>query len=554
MNRKKILAAILAATLVGSPIISSISYADSSSSEDYSDSSYESNAKIQKFLAWEQKIIAYMTKDFKSVAMTLQSIDARKAYSNEFIDIRDNIQNVFADAKYSYDYDLPDYIANLKKEIEAYKNLRKEILSLSGGSVNPFALGADEVTSVENDTIDFQKTLTEAIRKAIDSYDTSDIKETGKMNLSAEGSFGKVDISIEKYTKLLSILTASEEADVVAHGTFSINMPGSYEYNDTTGDYEQGTGKTVTGDMSIDVSVKMIGQDVYLSLQDYSLHTNLTGTDASDLNAMLKEVSSFKGKTMKISLPASDLKASNMNQGELLAQVKKMLDVLDTKSLLTPLKKIGDVYTMTLKDDTLISLAAVYNQTIDAQDIKQAKQDMRKMPLLYSVSNGKKMFFVNIHDKDAVGMISLTKQDNAYSFLVDVRNPTDATEVFHLLIAKDFAEAKLTSKEFNMNMSYKDKTLVLTAEASGQNLQIQWPLSEENTNINFTFNGTKVGNITCTKLGDTYTYDVLFESKLVEMLSKFHMSGDTTITHGSFPIVAPKDFTLQSVDTLFQSY
>lgn len=230
---------MVAVTLLGSPIVSSISYAQSSSSEDYSDASYESNAKIQKFLSWEQKVVAYMTKDFKSVAMNLKSVDARKAYSDEFMDIRDSVQSVFSDAEYSYDYMLADHIASLKKEIEAYKNLRKEIASLSGSSLNPFSIPMDEVTSVENDTIAFQKTLTEAVRKAIDSYDTSDIKETGKMNLSAEGSFGKIDVSIEKYTKLLSILTASQEADVVAKSTFTLNMPGSYEYNETTGDYEQ---------------------------------------------------------------------------------------------------------------------------------------------------------------------------------------------------------------------------------------------------------------------------------------------------------------------------
>lgn len=216
--------------------------------------------------------------------------------------------------------------------------------------------------------------------------------------------------------------------------------------------------------MSIDVSVKMIGQDIYLSLQDYSLHTNLTGDDAAGMDAILKVVAPFKGKTIKLSLPASEVKSDSINQAELLAKFKKVLDILDTKSLLTPLKKIGDVYTMTLKDDTIQSIGAIYGQSAEALDIKEAKKEMRKMPLMYSTSNGKKMFFINIHEKDAVGMISLTSQDNAYSFLVDVNNPTDATETFHLLVAKDFAEAKLASKEVNINMSYKDKTFMLSAE------------------------------------------------------------------------------------------
>ena len=216
--------------------------------------------------------------------------------------------------------------------------------------------------------------------------------------------------------------------------------------------------------MSIDVSVKMIGQDIYLSLQDYSVHTNLTGDDALSMETVLKEITKYKGKTIKLSIPSSERKGNSINQAEVLAKVKKVLDILDTKSLLTPAKKIADAYTMTLKDETIQSIGAIYDQKIDTEDMKQAKKEMKKMPLFFSVSNGKKMFFINIHEKDAVGMISLSSQNNAYSFLVDIVNPTDRAENFHLLVAKDFAEAKLASKEVNVNMSYKNKTFVLSAE------------------------------------------------------------------------------------------
>lgn len=482
-----------------------------------------------------------MTQDYKRTVMKLKNTNAKQSYTAEYADIREDVKNVFSNARYSSDYMLPYYMDALKKEIGTYKTLRNELVLLNGSSNNPFSIPAQETASVENDVTGFQKILTTAMRQALDNYDSSDFKETGKMNMTAEGDFGKVDLSIEKYTKILSLLTRSQEADMTAKATFSFNMPGSYEYNKKTDDYEKTPGKTVSGELSIDGSMKVIDQDLYLTLRNYSVNTNLTGEEKDNLDKSLKEFAQYKGKTVKISLPSSSGKAVKINQAEIISQLKKTLAILEQNSLFTPYKKIGDTYTLTLKDSTIESIGAVYDQKTSPADIAQAKKAMRKAPLFYTVASGKNTLFTYIDGNSANGTASLSKQDGEYSFLLDIHNPKDRSEKAYLLVKKDFVEGRLQTSDINASIDYKNKTLSLTAQGYMQNAKIEGPLSEENANLNFTFNGKKVGNVTWKKVADTYTYDVLFETTLMEAFSKFHMNGESTVTKGNFPIVAPKD-------------
>ncbi len=550
MITRKILSWVLTGALIGAPIIPWITSASSnawgtemnSNSYNNRNDSYSSTKKIKSFLSWEKRILAYMTKDYNSVVMRLKNVNAKKAYASEFSDIISDIEKVFSGAEYGSDYMLSTYVASLKKEIGAYKSLRKELLALSGSTSNPFSLGTEETTSIENDIIDLQKTVTVALKQAIDNYDTSDFKETGKMNINAESSFGKVDISIEKYTKLLSLLTKSQEADIVATAKFTINMPGSSRYNTKSQRYDKTPWETISGDLSIDGSVKIIENDVYLSLRDYTLNTNLKGSQKTDLEKSMKEFAQYKGKTVKIPLSSTGASTKSFNQAEILAQLKKTLSILEEKSLLTPYKKIGDIYTLTLKDETIQSIGSIYSQDIKTAEITKAKQEMRKNPIFYSSTDGKKTIFMQVNESDASGLISLTKKDTGYSLLVDVHSLRNSSDSVYILIEKDFIDAKIVTKEININLSYKNKSLLFTEDGYMQNLRIEWPIWAEDANLDFTYNGKKIGNTTWKKVNDTYTYDVLFELTIAQVLSKFHLNGESTLTKGTFPIVAPKDF------------
>lgn len=239
MNRNKILSLLLVGTLIGSPLCSSVSYALNGYSEDNYASPYESSVKIQKFLRWEGKILDFMTQDYKKTVMKLKNTDAKKAYTEDYAAITNDIKDIFSNAKYDSDYMFDSRLASLKKEIQTYKEFRKELISLNGSTINPFSVPAEEIASVENDIIDLQKTVTASLKDAIDNYDKSDLKETGKMEFDTEGSFGKIHISVEKYTSILSILTRSQEAQVTAKGDFTLNMPGNYEYDQTTGELKK---------------------------------------------------------------------------------------------------------------------------------------------------------------------------------------------------------------------------------------------------------------------------------------------------------------------------
>jgi hypothetical protein len=191
MNTRKIFSIGLMVLLVGNSILPSISSAQISPSKplvdsDLSNNSYSSSKKIKSFLNWEKKILAFTKKDYSTLAMKLKNANTKKEYTAEYLIITDGIKKVFSNAKYSSDYMLPSHMTSLKKEIGSYKALRKELISLSGISTDPFSIPTDEITSVENDIIDLQKAITTSIRKALDNYDRSDFKETGKMTINTE--------------------------------------------------------------------------------------------------------------------------------------------------------------------------------------------------------------------------------------------------------------------------------------------------------------------------------------------------------------------------------
>lgn len=541
MNTKKYLSAVVVTALISSSVLPWIASAkittSAVSSGGYSTYS-DYSKKTKKFVALKKKVLQMVATDYKKAVAKLVNQDAQKAYNSEYASIEKAIGLVFDNATNGYDSMLPTYIDNLKKEIRNYKDLRWEIQSLQS-DVNPFELSIEDVASVEADMIDFQKIVTSVLRTAVDSYSTSDFKETGKMNIGAEGSFGKIDLVVEKYTKIFSLLTMSQEADVTAKADFSINMPGSYEYDTATNDYKKTTGETVTGSLSIDVSVKMIDKDMYVTLQDFSLSTSFSGIPQEAID----NINAYKGKTIKIPLSDS-LKDSTggFDQTETLSRLKLLLSILEEQSLLAPYKKIGDIYSLTLRDDTVKSIGAVFEEDISDADIKIAKKEMKQTPIRYKVSGGEKTIFMNINERDATGKASLSNSAGEYNFLLDVKNPKKTSDTVHLLVKKGFVDGKMNAEGVNVNLSYKDGQLLFTGEGMAQNFKIEWALSLEKTNLDFTFNGKKIGNITWAKSGSTYTYDILFETTLSEIpLSKIHISGETKVDRGNFPITVPKD-------------
>lgn len=217
----------------------------------------------------------------------------------------------------------------------------------------------------------------------------------------------------------------------------------------------------------------MIDQDIYLSLKDYTLTTNLKGKEKADFEKSMNELAQYKGKTIKIPLSKSGINTTSLNQAEMISQIKKTLDILDTKSLFTPYKKINDISTLTLKNETIQSIGSVYGQKIKVSDITKVKKEMRKVPLLHTTADGRKTLFIRINEADAIGVASLTKKDIGYSFLVDMKNPKKSTESVHILMEPGLVEAKILAPQVNMDLSYKNKNLVFTGEAYMQNLKIE---------------------------------------------------------------------------------
>ena len=93
-------------------------------------------------------------------------------------------------------------------------------------------------------------------------------------------------MNLEKSTNILSWATGNQEADLTLTSNLDLKLPGGYKY-DTNGNYVPETSKTLTGSVKIDGVMKSIDNDLYLTLNDYSLALS---SDDATLTSEIAEV------------------------------------------------------------------------------------------------------------------------------------------------------------------------------------------------------------------------------------------------------------------------
>jgi len=84
-----------------------------------------------------------------------------------------------------------------------------------------------------------------------------------------------------------------------------------------------------------------------------------------------------------LKLPDETVKQT-FNQTEILANINKIFDILETNSLFTPYKKIDSGYILTVNGDAVKKIATIFNQPIKDSEIKKIAKDIYKNPLIYT--------------------------------------------------------------------------------------------------------------------------------------------------------------------------
>lgn len=342
-------------------------------------------------------------------------------------------------------------------------------------------------------------------------------------------------MNFEKYSSILSWATGNQQLDLTLTATADLKLPGAYEM-DKDGNWKPGAAQKLNATFKIDGSIKMFEDEVFLTVNSYSLDAT---SDLKDFDKQLKEaktyLDAFKGKTVSIKIPKN---SGQPNREKILTSFKKVLDALETKSLLTPYKKWNGSFALEPKKDTIQACATAIDETFDENDFLEVRKSFRTNPVWYTQKSNGYELLLPITSTNGNGEMKLTHLSGEYSYTVKTENKSSK---FNMEIKKDFFSLDATGEE-NMKASvlWKDGQLNIIASGQGQNLEITGAITRTTANLKAKYNGKEVGTlvITGTETHSEYELHLSFD---IPSPWKLDWKGTADIKHGTFTIEKPKD-------------
>ena len=200
-----------------------------------------------------------------------------------------------------------------------------------------FVISADETKAVEANLVSIQHDLVTDIRPIVD-FLSKDIKQSGNEQEHIATGFGTIDLNIKSYTNIMSFLSGTQETDFVLDGDATINPRLIAKSLRKNLRIQNSLPTSAHGHVTADMSLKIIGQDMYLTINDASLTVDRNIPGITDIISQAQAgVVLMKGKTVHITIP----KNSPLTGATILQGINNLLDILDTESLFTPVKRDG---------------------------------------------------------------------------------------------------------------------------------------------------------------------------------------------------------------------
>lgn len=155
------------------------------------------------------------------------------------------------------------------------------------------------------------------MRLALEKARTQDFKETGDMHFTLRMTDMSLDIHVDRYTFTQGKDLKNKELD----GKIRIRA----------------TGKEFDGDIVLmfDGKISLIGNDLYLTLRDYTMSTPTTDTVLDSLKDIL---SGIRGKTYHEEIDREIIDALDESEKSL-ELADELLTILNTESILTPIAR-----------------------------------------------------------------------------------------------------------------------------------------------------------------------------------------------------------------------
>ena len=229
----------------------------------------------------------------------------------------------------------------LKKELLGNINT---FLSEIKNNAYTFDISESDRKEVESTILNYQKDFFSSFKTQIAQYLGKDQKQTGNMNFSIHSSETDVVFQIESYN-----IVASKDGK---------NLEMSMRFNVTV--KENKTNEV--SKIMIDGSIIILGEDIYISLKDYSITPpKETMVDLEMMESVLSEIK-WKVYHQKADKIYGEYLVENASNNEIVIKLMNdTLDVLLTQSLLTPIAKKGNIFVLGVNSKVLRDLTHIFD-------------------------------------------------------------------------------------------------------------------------------------------------------------------------------------------------
>ena len=160
-----------------------------------------------------------------------------------------------------------DDAASYRREVAESAN--SYLSDIKNGSYT-FDISDDEKSTVEAVVLSYQKDMTAAIRRLIDQQRNNDTKESGDMHFTISSSDLNLAVNIDRY----HVIQSSDMENIEMSIRMNIRV----------------TSKEGDLNAMIDGKVMILGNDFYITLQDYSLTTTMDGSDITNFRKILDTI------------------------------------------------------------------------------------------------------------------------------------------------------------------------------------------------------------------------------------------------------------------------
>lgn len=325
--------------------------------------------------------------------------------------ISDPVGKVWAQGYLTHLQETLSSIQKQKNTSETSKLLKKEIIANATNfiadiknNIYTYTISSSERKTIEDTILGYQKEIVTIARKYLKEAIQSDIKETGNIHFTLRSN----DVDVTLHMSPYRVISSNKNSDLEIDTKITINVT-EKKLNDRF-------------EITLDGFVKLVDQDLYISLRDYSIIPPKNELiDISSYNELIKEI---RGKVYHQKIEnkyLSKAHESATSRIELLNQINPILDILENESFLTPIAKTRNLYILGMNSKTAKHISRSQKGQEKSIFYNFPSELATGIPLPVEIyTDGKQVFFSRLNETMRTSGAFSRDQSNIFIFNIDI--------------------------------------------------------------------------------------------------------------------------------------